>query len=69
MVPARAGACAPVAVRQCASQEEEATALAAEVERLWRREGVPHSDVCVLFRCLRLHGGEPHGTLKAALRR
>ena len=69
MVPARDGACAPVAVRQYASQAEEAEALAAEVERLWRQEGVPYSDICVLFRCLRRHGGEPHGPIKAALRR
>jgi superfamily I DNA/RNA helicase len=69
MVPACDGACAPVAVRQYASQAEEAEALAAEVERLWRQEGVPYSDICVLFRCLRMHGGEPHGPIKAALRR
>lgn len=69
MRPARRGACAPVSVTQHPSAAAEAEWLAAEVARLWLEERVPHSDVCVLLRCLRLQGGEPHGPLVQALRR
>lgn len=69
MVPARAGACRPVHVRQFHTAEEEAAALADEVLRLWREEGVAYSSVCVLYRCLRLQGAELHAPLTASLRR
>lgn len=59
----------PVIVQQHASPEAEAAALAAEVQRLWREEGVPYSSIAVLFRCLRLQGGAPHAPLVAALRK
>ena len=61
--------CAPVVVLQHASPEAEAAALAAELQRLWRQEGVPYSSVAVLFRCLRLQGRAPHAPLMAALRK
>ncbi|PRW58291.1 DNA helicase II [Chlorella sorokiniana] len=60
---------APVTVQQHGSPEAEAAALAAEVQRLWREEGVPYSSVAVLFRCLRLQGRSPHAPLMAVLRK
>lgn len=63
------GGCPPVTVQQHASPEAEAAALAAEVQRLWREEGVLYSSVAVLFRCLRLQGQAPHAPLMAAFRK
>ena len=56
-------------VLQYRNAQEEANALAAEVQRLWAEDGVPHSNVCALFRCLRLQGEAPHAPLMAALHR
>lgn len=69
LLPARAGPCAPVSVRQFVSAAQEAEALACEVDKLWRREGVPLRRMAALFRCLRLQGTAPHASLMAALRR
>ncbi|KAL4431029.1 hypothetical protein ABPG75_006285 [Micractinium tetrahymenae] len=69
MLPARGGPCAPVTVRQYGSAAEEAAALAREVDRLWRREGVPLRGMAALFRCLRRQGAAPHAPLMAELRR
>lgn len=69
MLPARHGPCAPVCVRQFASAALEAEALASQVDRLWRQEGVPLRRMAALFRCLRLQGAAPHAPLMAALRR
>lgn len=69
MLPARAGACPPVSVRQFHTAQLEAAAMASEVLRLWREEAVPYRDMCLLYRCLRLQGTQPHAPLMAALRR
>ncbi|KAL4859415.1 DNA helicase II [Chlorella vulgaris] len=69
MMPARADACAPVWVRQFHTAQLEAAATASEVLRLWREEAVPYRDMCLLYRCLRLQGTQPHAPLMAALRR
>ncbi len=69
MLPARGGPCSPVSVRQFATPALEAEALAAEVDRLWRQEGMPLRRMAALHRCLRLQGAAPHEPLMTALRR